>query len=447
MTLPDKTAEPKRYGLIAGWGNYPLLIARSLKREGHSVFCLGVAGHADGVALRRICDVYQEMGLGRFGAAVRFFRKYQVAEATMAGKVFKKILLRPGLVWRHLPDLYTFSVFFPLFLARKTDLKDDTLLITATKGFEKKGVKLLPATNLAPNLLLPPGDLTRRVLAAADYDDVRMAWPLAREIGRLDFGQAVMVKNRRILAIEGIDGTDDTIARAGVAAQGRPFTIVKVAKPCQDMRFDVPAVGVRTLEKMVKSGADILIVEANRTLCVDPLEDFVERADSLGIAVVSLSEAQHGIVVPAEILPQKTELFSLTKARPTPHQMKDILCGLPVMRSLLRFGVAGCVTIRERSVLAVQSMGESVIETILRTKELAPDGFTVLLGRSDEGENDLPSFENLIENIVRARGKVLAFAGDVFGEGIDLLLRAADARRLPVVRTENSLQNVEVPTN
>lgn len=437
MPPTNENPESKRYGLIAGWGNYPLLIARELKKEGHCVYCLGVAGHASSRELREICDVYREMGLARFGTAIRFFRKHRVTEATMAGKIFKKFLLRPGLVWRHLPDIYTFLTFFSLFLARKTDLKDDTLLLAAVRAFEKRGVSLIPATNLVPDLLVPHGVMTRRVLSDADYRDIRLAWPLVREIGRIDFGQAVIVHDGKILAIEGIDGTDETIARAGEDSGGKPFTVVKIAKPNQDMRFDVPAVGVKTLEKMASAGADTLVIEAMRTLCVDPRIEFVERANQLGMAVASLSESELGTDVSDPPSDTRLEFFCFTKRRPTAQQMKDIHLGVPVMRSLSRFGVGQAVTLRERSVLAVCSEVESRAQVVERSAKLVPDGFTVILGQFS-GRETADESGRLIQTIERSKAQVIAVDTTPSVGFLSRLIQTAQSHRIALVQIKDS---------
>lgn len=420
MENPDRKvpAEKKRYGLIAGWGNYPIVLAQAIKEAGHEVVCLGVLGHVD-PKLREICDVYRVMGLARFGAACRYFRKQGVTEATMAGKIFKKKLLQTGFIWRQLPDLYTLSVFFPHFLTKKTDLKDDSLLLTVTKAFEDKGIRLVAGTDLAPNLLVRRGILTRRTLTESDWDDIRLAWPLTREIGRLDFGQDVMVKNRTILAVEGIDGTDETMARAGrwnrEKGEGDGFAVVKIGKPNQDMRFDVPTIGFGTLEMMAASGANVLAVEAGKTLCVEPQDQLAEKADSMGIAVVALDESdltsprfplmggtsadETRIKIAAESptnLPRtekrgesggkrspdadeiSSDLKSLTSGRLTRSQQKDILFGWPIVEDLARFGVGRAVLVKERAVLTVESV-EGELEAVRRTKNLVRNGFTILL--------------------------------------------------------------------
>ena len=278
-----------RYGLIAGWGNYPIVLAQAMKKAGHEVVCLGVLGHAD-PKLREICDVFEFLGLAKFGAACRFFRKNGVSEATMAGKIFKNLLLQKNFIWRQLPDLYTVSVFFPLFLSKKTDLKNDTLLLAVTQAFEKKGVRLLPGTDWAPELLVERKVLTKRRPTQAEWEDICYGWPLAREIGRLDIGQDVMVKDKRILALEGIEGTDETTSRASRLNGGKEFTVIKIGKPNQDMRFDVPTIGFGTLETMIRSHAGILAVEADKTICIEPQSEIIKFADDHHIAIVAMDE-------------------------------------------------------------------------------------------------------------------------------------------------------------
>lgn len=435
MILPDENP-PRRYGLISGWGNFPLLVAQALKKKGHKVFCVGVAGHADGKLLREICDEYREMGLGQFAKAVRFFRKHHVFQATMAGKIFKKSLLRPGIIWRHIPDLYTFSTFFSLFLRRKKNLKDDTLLLTAVSAFEKKGIKLVPATDLAPDLLLPCKTLTNRRLTDTVYDDVRTAWPLARLIGRLDFGQAVMVRDRVILAIEGIDGTDETIARASSAERGSNFTVLKIAKPNQDMRFDVPAIGTATLERMASSGADTLVVEAGRTVCVDPLDQFVAKADAMNIAVEAINGEDLGIQEQSSIPPCLFSFRPLTGTFPRKRQIKDLDIGFPAASALSRYDVGAMVTVRERAVLAVQSMNETIRDTLERTQKFAPDGFSVFFHRLDAGNPSFCLSASMISDAIGLGARMIAFDSAIPMENEKELCQIAEAGHIPLLAVQ-----------
>ena len=278
----------RRVGLIAGWGRYPVVLARALKKEGYEVVCLGARDHAD-PALADICDVYVEKGMGKFGWATKFFRKHGVEYATLAGKIHKIKLFDPWFIWRQAPDFYTVRFFAAHFLRRRSDNKDDSLLSTVCRAFENRGVTMLPGTVFAPELLVERKLLTKRAPSASQWQDVFFGWKLARDMGRLDVGQSVSVKNRAVLAVEAIEGTDSAIRRAGELCKSKKFVVVKVAKPQQDMRFDVPTVGMGTLKTMAESGAAVLAVEAKRTLFIDK-EETVEYADAHNISIVALIE-------------------------------------------------------------------------------------------------------------------------------------------------------------
>ena len=281
-------SQVKRVGLIAGWGRYPVVLAQAIKASGREVVCLGVYDHADPV-LKEICDVFEYNGLGKFGWATRFFRSHGVEYATMAGKIHKRRLFDPGFIWRQAPDFYTIRFFANHFLFRRSDCKDDSLLLTAIRAFENRGVVLLPGHEFAPELLVRRQLLTKRAPTSAQWQDVFFGWSLAREMGRLDVGQSVDVKNRAVLAVEAIEGTDEAIRRAGGLCKSRGFTVVKVAKPSQDMRFDVPTIGLGTLQTMAEAGASVLAVEAKKTLFIDP-EETIKFADAHKIAIVALLE-------------------------------------------------------------------------------------------------------------------------------------------------------------
>ncbi len=278
----------KRVGLIAGWGRFPVVLAKALKDSGHEIVCLGVHDHAD-PCLADICDVFRYSGLGKFGHATKFFLEHGVRHATMAGKIHKFRFYDPGFIWRQAPDFYTIRFFANHFLLRRSDCKDDSLLLTVIRAFENRGVQLLPATDFAPELLMRRQLLTKRAPTSAQWQDVFFGWKLAREMGRLDVGQSVDVKNRAVLAIEAIEGTDEAIKRAGKLCKSGQFVVVKVAKPNQDMRFDVPTIGLGTVQTMAESGAAVLAVEAKKTLFIDP-EETIKFADEHRLAIVALVE-------------------------------------------------------------------------------------------------------------------------------------------------------------
>jgi DUF1009 family protein len=280
-----RPTEP-RIGLVAGWGRYPVIVAEALKAQGCEVHCVGLANHVD-ETLREICDSFQLCGVARLGAHIRFFRRHGVERATLAGKVFKHKLIFNRLGWLSLvPDLRTIRTFFPIFCLGRRDRKDDTLLGVVVEEYAKSGITMAPATDFAPELLVPPGVLTRRGPTAAELQDIDFGWPLAKEMGRLDVGQSVAVKGRAVIAVEAVEGTDACIRRAGELCSQSGFTVVKVAKPQQDMRFDVPTIGLGTIQSLIAAGARCLAIEAGKTILVDRAE-VVAQADRHGIAIVA----------------------------------------------------------------------------------------------------------------------------------------------------------------
>ncbi len=280
------TDRVRRVGLFAGWGRYPLLIAETLRDQGCEVYCLGVLNHAD-PQLAEICTDFRWCGMARFGRASRYMRRHGIQHATMAGKVFKHLLFQPFFIPRQMPDFKTSRAFIHHFFTRRKDCKDDTLMGVVVDLFESEGIHLCPATDFAPELLVKEGLLTKRNLTASQQLDVEIGWQVAKQMGKLDIGQSVAVKNQTILAVEAVEGTDRCIKRAGELCRSGGFTVVKVAKPQQDMRFDVPTIGVKTLEAMIVAHAKILAVEAGRTIILDEpvVVDFANRHKLTIIAI------------------------------------------------------------------------------------------------------------------------------------------------------------------
>jgi DUF1009 family protein len=280
---------PSKIGLIAGWGRYPIYLAEALKRQGIGVYCLGIVNHAD-PKLQTICDAWMPLGLGRLQTAFRFFDQHGLTCGTLAGKIHKKLLLDPWLFWKQLPDWRTIRTFMPMFITRRKPCEDDVLLGAVVDVFAQKGFQLLPGTDLIPDLLVKRQKLTERDSTADEWKDIRVGWKLAKEIGRLDIGQSVCIGGQKALAVEAIEGTDECIRRAGSLCTGKGFTVVKVAKPQQDMRFDVPTFGLLTLQTMYESGARALAVEADKTIFIDCQEviDFANRND---FCIVSIHES------------------------------------------------------------------------------------------------------------------------------------------------------------
>ena len=273
---------------MAGWGRYPLLVAEALRRQGSEVYCLGVIGHAD-PKLAEVCRDFQFSGLGRFGAAVRYFRRHAVTDVIMAGKIHKTVLFQPWMIVRNMPDLRTIRMFIPHFLTGKKDNKDDTLLGAIVAEFAREGMRFGRPTDYAPELLVSQGQLTRRGPTAWQWNDIRFGWKLAKEMGRLDVGQSVAVKDQAVLAVEAVEGTDECIRRAGGLCKAGDFVLVKVAKPQQVMRYDVPTIGTRTIENLAAASGRVLAIEAGRTILLDGAE-VIDFADRHGLVIIALDE-------------------------------------------------------------------------------------------------------------------------------------------------------------
>jgi DUF1009 family protein len=287
MFVPSKIQNLKsKIGLVAGWGRFPVVVAQTLKDQGCEVHCIGLAGHADPV-LAQVCDSYLASGVARIGAHIRYFRRQGVTRATMAGKIFKHKILFGRWGWLSLvPDWKTIRMYFPLFILGRRNRSDDTLLSVIVDQFARDGITMSPATDFAPQLLAKAGRLTRRGPSAAQELDIAFGWTLAKEMGRLDIGQTVAVQGRAVIAVEAVEGTDACIRRAGELCPQGGFTVVKVAKPQQDMRFDVPTIGVGTIENLAAAGARVLAIEAGKTILVDEAE-VIALADRHGLAIVA----------------------------------------------------------------------------------------------------------------------------------------------------------------
>lgn len=274
--------QPERIGLLAGWGRFPIVFAEEARRQGYSVFCNAIEGMAD-EEMPRYCDKVRFTPLARLGAAIRFFRKNHVQRIVMAGKVHKQVLFSPWRIIRLMPDLRTLNMWFR-HLVNKSD---DTILLAVIREFEKDGLTFESALSFCPELLVKHGFLTRRQPTTSQWNDIRFGWKMAKEMGRLDIGQTVIVNDTAVIAVEAIEGTDQCIRRAGELCKRGNLVVVKVAKPQQDMRFDVPTIGVQTLKTMQEAGARVLAIEAGMTILLDEPE-VVAMAERLGIAIVAL---------------------------------------------------------------------------------------------------------------------------------------------------------------
>jgi DUF1009 family protein len=276
----------KPIGLLAGWGRFPVLFADKARRLGRRVVCVGIRGEADPGLAGRV-DSFYWSGLARLGRMIRCFKREGVQQLVLAGKIHKVQMHQPWRLLRLWPDWRTIRFWYH---RQRSSNSDDQLLLGVIDEFAADGLQVESALELCPELLVRPGVLTRRPPTTAEEQDIHFGWHLAREMGRLDVGQSVAVKERAVLAVEAIEGTDQAIARAGQLCRAGGFVVVKVAKPQQDMRFDVPTVGCQTVESLHRAGGRVLAIEAGKTIIVDQPE-VVALADRYRITIVALEDA------------------------------------------------------------------------------------------------------------------------------------------------------------
>ncbi|MBL8856479.1 MAG: UDP-2,3-diacylglucosamine diphosphatase LpxI [Planctomycetaceae bacterium] len=280
---------PQRVGLIAGWGDFPVTVARTLRDSGVEVYGSLLRGHAD-PALEQYCVATQWSGVAKFGCKLRFFKRHGVQDVTMAGKLFKTAMFRRFAWLYHLPDAYFIKYFYHHFVTNRARRNDDELLLTVIKLYQDAGIHMAAATDFAPQLLIGPGQLSSGQLRDSDWNDIAYGWKLAKEMGRLDIGQSVAIHRGVALAIEAVEGTDACIERAGQLCRRGGFTLVKVAKPQQDMRFDVPAIGLQTLQKVLAAGGRVIAFEAHKTIVLNQEEviKFANRHHMILVATTDL---------------------------------------------------------------------------------------------------------------------------------------------------------------
>jgi DUF1009 family protein len=265
--------------LIAGMGRLPVAVAVEARKMGYHVVGIALQPPAD-ESLKPVTDDFHKVRIGSFGGLLSLLKKLSITEAVMAGKVPKKLLFESKT--NLIPDLKAMKLLFSL-----KDRSDDTIMMTVVRELEKEGIKIHKTTTFTNNLLAPEGVLTRKKPGKDDLADINFGWGIAKKVGKMDIGQTVVVKNMAVMAVEAIEGTDEAIKRGGALAQ-KDAVIIKVSKPRQDMRFDVPAVGMDTLASMKMTHARVLALEASKCIIIDK-EHFLKEADKAGIIVVGVN--------------------------------------------------------------------------------------------------------------------------------------------------------------
>lgn len=272
----------KVIGLVAGQGRLPYLIAEGAKAAGYKVICAAIAENGED-ELAEICDEFFTVPIARLGTWIRKLRRYGVTDTVMVGRVAKKRIYTPFRIIKYLPDWRVLRAWY--WTLRNNDKRNDTILCALANELAKGGINLIDSTKYCKEHLADKGVMTKTQPPAAVATDVEFGWKMVKKLGELDIGQAIAVCEREVVAVEAIEGTARMIERAGQFCKKGGWTLIKTAKPNQDMRFDVPCVGTETIESLAKNKAKCLVVEAGKTIIIDKPETLA-LADKLKIPII-----------------------------------------------------------------------------------------------------------------------------------------------------------------
>jgi len=268
----------KPLGLLAGNGRFPFLVAQEARKNGRRVVAVAFNEEAD-PGLEEVVDAIHWVYVGQFSKWIKIFQSEGVEEVVMAG------LVRHSNMYADLkkfhPDVRALKIFWKV-----KDRKADTILGAVGDELAKDGLTLIPSIKYLTQCLAPKGVLTKRKPNPQETTDIEFGYKIAKSMAGNDIGQTVCVKNKAVVAVEAMEGTDQCIRRAGQIAKG-DFVVVKVAKPKQDLRFDVPVIGLNTIETFLESGGGVLAVEAGKTLVLDQ-EKMLNWANGDKIGVVGV---------------------------------------------------------------------------------------------------------------------------------------------------------------
>ncbi len=283
--LPDPPEPPAPIGLIAGGGRLPILVAKGLREAGHTVHGLGLASQYE-EELPELCDSFRDVGVLRVGTWGKALRRTGARHAIMVGKVDKARLMhdRWKLV-RNVPDVRTVVAWYRHL---RHDKRSHAVLAAIAEELDRQGVSLIDSTSPIPDHLAEPGVMTATRPSAEQLADVEFAWPLLTELLRLDIGQSLSVRERDVISVEGVEGTDGMIERTGGLCRRSGWTLIKGARAGHDRRSDVPTIGLQTIENLHRHGGRCLAVAAGDVIMLDR-DQTIQRADELGVAIVGIS--------------------------------------------------------------------------------------------------------------------------------------------------------------
>jgi DUF1009 family protein len=269
-------------GLIAGEGRFPFIVAKGARDAGLKVICAGLGDSAD-ESLTRYVDKFFRVSVARPGSWIRKLKKHGVTETVMVGRVAKSKIFTPFRILKYLPDWIALKIWY--WTLRGKDKRNDTLLCALADELENKGITLQDSTKYCKEHFADKGPMTKHKPPMLSEGDIEFGFSIVKKLAGLDIGQAIAVKEREILAVEAIEGTAEMILRAGKLCKKGGWILLKVSKPNQDMRFDVPCVGTDTIQALSENGGKCLVVEAGKVLILDKSETLA-LADKLGIAII-----------------------------------------------------------------------------------------------------------------------------------------------------------------
>jgi DUF1009 family protein len=273
----------KTLGLIAGDGQFPIEVAAGARAQGYRVVALAIRGSASRDLARHV-DAFYWVSVARIGQMVRRLRRESARNAVVAGKVHHTNMFDPRRIVHYWPDCRFLRMWYRRLHG---DRRADSILCAFADELAQDGIHMDSSIEHAPHLTVPPGCLTRRRPSARERADIVLGWTLAKAMGGLDVGQAVVVKEGAVLAVEAAEGTDECIRRGAHLGRG-DVVVVKVAKPNQDLRFDLPTIGPETIAVMIEAGARVLAIEAEKTLVLQR-EALIRAADDAKRTVIALS--------------------------------------------------------------------------------------------------------------------------------------------------------------
>lgn len=267
-----------KIGLIAGGGQFPLLFSKKALEKGYQIYAIGFKSETDERLVNSV-DNFKWLYLGQVSKLIKYFREHDVTDVVMLGCINKTNIFKDVR-----PDFKALS-----FIAKTVRTHDDSVLTSFADLLLKEGIKVLPSTFLMPELISPRGCWTKRKPDKAEIIDIVQGWKLAKKIGQLDIGQCIVISNGTVLAVEAIDGTDATIKRGGALSHQNGAVVVKLSKPAQDLRFDLPSSGCQTIETMIESGAGVLVLEAEKSIAFDR-EEMIILADKHHISILGYTD-------------------------------------------------------------------------------------------------------------------------------------------------------------